>query len=504
LTEGKHRGDPRFLTEEAGMRTAGPGTTNAIRSKRLFRADAWTNLSKRLFRADGRTKRRRGPVPRSFTRRTRRGLGLALPLAAAVALAVAGCSGGPAQPVFKRVGPLITLRVGLYGDPGYRQAGLYAQYERLHPNIKIVQQVTASQASYWPKVAAGLKSGAALDDIQAVPVSDISAVTGPLSGDVVRLNTLGGVAAGNSAFADDWLPWVARQATDSAGNTYALGAEIGPVAMCYRTDLLAEAGLPTNPAVLARDWATWPDYLRLGQQFRARIPQGPSFTDSVTSIYNAMTAQAPEQYYNTSGRVAVSGNPAVKTAWGTAVQAAQDGLSAKLVPQSAAWDQGVTRGSFATAVCPAWMLRQISHLAGSLGSGQWNVTSAPGGSGNSGGFYLVIPRTSAHQQAAFGLASYLAGPQAGAALFRTQGDFPANLDALTAVDAVTDPYFSGARVGKIFGDAADLTPAVITGPASEAIGSDLDADLSQVEIGHVSPDIAWQAALRQATAAAAP
>jgi hypothetical protein len=59
-------------------------------------------------------------------------------------------------------------------------------------------------------------------------------------------------------------------------------------------------------------------------------------------------------------------------------------------------------------------------------------------------------------------------------------------------------------VGKIFGDAADLTQAVITGPASETIGSDLDADLSQVEIGHVTPAIAWQAAVRQATAAAAP
>jgi cellobiose transport system substrate-binding protein len=439
--------------------------------------------SKHMFRADARTKRRAA------------GLAVA---GLAVVLAVAGCSAGPAQPVFKRVGPLITLRVGLYGDPGYRQAGLYAQYERLHPNIKIVQQVTASQAGYWPKVAAGLKSGAAQGDIQAVPVSDISAVTGSLSGDVVRLNTLGGVAAGNSAFADDWLPWVTKQATDSAGNTYALGAEIGPVAMCYRPDLLAEAGLPTNPAVLAKDWATWAGYLRMGQQFRARIAQGPAFTDSVTSIYNAMTAQAAEQYYNAVGHVAVSANPAIKTAWGTAVQAAQDGLSAKLVPQTAAWDQGVTRGSFATAVCPAWMLRQISHLAGSLGSGQWNVTSAPGGSGNSGGFYLVIPRTSAHQQAAFGLATYLAGAQAGAALFRTQGDFPANLDALTAVDTVTNPYFSGARVGKIFGDAADLTPTAITGPASETIGSDLDADLSQVEIGHVSAGIAWQAAVRQA------
>lgn len=51
--------------------------------------------------------------------------------------------------------------------------------------------------------------------------------------------------------------------------------------------------------------------------------------------------------------------------------------------------------------------------------------------------------------------------------------------------------------------AADRTPAAITGPATPAIASDLDGDLSQVEIGHVSAAVAWQAALRQAAAAQA-
>ena len=333
-------------------------------------------------------------------------------------------------------------------------------------------------------------------------MAGISAVTGPLSADFVALNTLGGVSAGSNGFADGWLPWVARQATDPAGNTLALGAETGPIAMCYRTDLLAEAGLPTNPAVLARDWSTWPGYLRLGKEFKARIPQGPAFTDSVTSVYNAIVGQAAQQYYSPSGGLVVGDSPAVSQAWATAVQAAGYGLSARLVPQSAAWDQGVARGSFATAVCPASMLRQISGLAGPLGSGHWNVTTAPGGAGNSGGFYLAIPKTSAHQQAAFQLAEFLTGEQAGATLFRTQGDFPANLTAVTAVDAVTSAYFSGARVGRIFGDSADLTPAAITGPASTAIGADIDAVLAQVDLGHVSPAVGWRSALRQAAASA--
>jgi cellobiose transport system substrate-binding protein len=415
---------------------------------------------------------------------------------------LAGCTVDGRQPVFKRVGPLVTLRVGVYGNPGYRQSGLYTEYERLHPNIKIVELDTAQQDSYWQALQGDLTSGHAVADIQAVPVADISAVTGPLSKDFVPLNTLGGVAPGSNAFSDDWLPWVARDATSRAGTTYALGAEIGPLAICYRTSLLAEAGLPTSPKALARDWSTWPGYLRLGRQFKARISHGPAFTDSAASLYSAMAAQAKEQYYSPAGRLVVKSNPAIKAAWHAAVLAARDGLTARLTPQSRAWEQGLARSSFATVMCPAWMLPEISSLAGPLGSAGWNVTAAPGGAGNAGGFYLALPKAGRHQQAAFQLADFLAGEEAGIDLFRTQGDFPANFAAVTAVDSVTNRYFSGAHVGKIFGESADRTPSAILGPASGAIEADLDGDLSQVETGQLGAASAWQAALRQATAAA--
>ena len=416
---------------------------------------------------------------------------------------LAACTGASSQPLFKRAGPLITLRIGVYADPGYQSSGLYAAYERLHPDIRIVQSDTAAQASYWPALQGELRSGHGLDDIQAVPVADIAAVTGALAGDFVPLNTLGGVSGGTSAFADDWLPWVARQAMNRAGTTYALGAEIGPIAACYRSSLLAEAGLPTSPAVLARDWSTWRGYLRFGRLFATRIPHGPAFTDSATSLYSAMAAQAAEQYYSPAGELAVPGNPAIKAAWDSAVQASRDGLSAGLAPQTAAWDRGVTRGAFATMMCPAWMLHQIAALAGPLGSGGWNVTTAPGGAGNSGGFYLALPKAGHHQQAAFGLASFLTGEQAGADLFRTQGEFPANFAAATAVGSVTSGYFSGARVGKIFGQAADRTPGAPLGPASDSITAIVDGQLGQVEAGRRGAGAAWRAAVRQARAAAA-
>ena len=416
---------------------------------------------------------------------------------------LAGCTAGPGQPAFKLGGPLVTLRIGVYGDPGYQRSGLYAEYERLHPNVRIVQTGHAPQAGYWQALQGALKSGRGLDDIQAVPVADIAAVTSSLAGDFVPLNTLGGVSGGTSAFADDWLPWVARQAANRAGTTYALGAEIGPIATCYRTSLLAEAGLPTRPAVLARDWSTWSGYLRSGRLFRSRIPHGPAFTDSAATLYSAMAAQAPEQYYSPAGRLAVRGNPAIKAAWDTAVQASRGGLTAGLAPQTTAWEHGVTRSGFATVMCPAWMLHQIAALGGPRGSGGWNVTAAPGGAGNSGGFYLALPKAGRHQQAAFQLASFLTGEQAGVRLFRTDGAFPANFAAATAVTSVTSSYFSGARIGRIFSQAADRTPDAPAGPASGAIAAIVDGQLAQVEAGRRSARSAWRAVLRQSSAAGA-
>ena len=143
-----------------------------------------------------------------------------------------------------------------------------------------------------------------------------------------------------------------------------------------------------------------------------------------------MAAQVREQYYSPAGRLVLTSNSAIRQAWDTAARAARDGLTAQLAPGSKAWARGVAHVAFATTVCPAWMLHQISALAGPLGSDGWNVIPAPGGAGNAGGFYLALPGAGRHQQAAFQLASFLAGEQAGVELFRSQGDFPANFAAV--------------------------------------------------------------------------
>jgi cellobiose transport system substrate-binding protein len=423
---------------------------------------------------------------------------------AALSGAAASCSGltpggGPAGPGAAGHQPSVTLRIAVYGSPGYLQAGLFAGYERLHPGTRVIEDTTAAEPAYWQALRRRLATGHGPGDLIAIPMADMSDVLRQYRHSLVPLTTLGGVSGGVNTLEDQWPSWV-WQPTYRSGQAYAIGAETGPLGLCYRPRLLAEAGLPSSPAQLARDWSTWPRYLAFGRKFRQRIPRGPAFLDSVTSVYNAMISQAGTQYYGAAARLALPGNPAVKHAWNSAVTAARDGLSARLTPLTSAWDAGVTRLSFATAVCPAWLLSSIQRLSGSHGTGTWAVASVPGGTGNWGGFYLAIPRTSAHQQDAYQLAVYLTGQQAGPALAQA-GAFPASSPAINAVTTLTSSYFSGSPVGRIFGLAADRVPDAPSGPAAAAIGAALDGALARAEHG-LSPARAWAAAMRRAAAAA--
>jgi cellobiose transport system substrate-binding protein len=424
----------------------------------------------------------------------------ALAAVATLAGALASCSGAgsatPAGSAGQRPsaqGPVVTLRVAVYGSPGYRQAGLFAAYQRLHPGIRIVEDVTGQETGYWQALRRHLATGRGLDDLVAIPLARMGLAVHRYRSSLVPVSTLGGVGGGVNTFEDQWLPWIWRPAYH-AGQAYAIGAETGPLALCYRPQLLAEAGLPSSPARLARDWSTWQGYLASGLEFKRRIPSGPAFMDSVSSVDNAMASQA--------GPVrAPSGpasDPAAQRAWASAAMAAKDGLGAGLAPLSRGWETGVARLSFATAICPPWLLGTIERLSGRRGAGTWAVTAVPGGTGDWGGFYLAIPRAGAHQQDAYQLAVYLAGQQAGPALAQT-GAFPASSPAINAATTVSNTYFGGFPTGSIFARSATRMPAAgAPDPAAIALAPLIPAALAQVQAGAVTPARAWSRLLRHA------
>jgi cellobiose transport system substrate-binding protein len=421
------------------------------------------------------------PISRAASRATLR-LGAVALAGALLAACGSGSSGSSADN-----GGKVTISVDLFGTFGFKEAGLYKEYEKLHPNVTIKETSTEQENDYWKALNTHLAGGGGLADIQGIEVGRTASVTQQMSDKFVDLNTMGAKDLQRDYSKAKWAA-----VTTSDGRTLGLGTDVGPEAICYRTDLFKKAGLPTDRTELAKKWATWDGYLKLGEQYKAEAGSKSHWLDSISSLYSLMTGQQKERYYDASGKLVHDKNAAVKTAWDTSVKAAKDGLSAKLTQWSPSWNTAFSSGSFATIGCPAWMLGYIKGQAGDAGKGKWDIAPLPGGvAGNWGGSYLAIPKTSPHAKEAYDLIKWLTAAPQQEKLFKKQGSFPSNIGAIEAVKDVKDPYFSDAPIGEIFGKAAEAAPAQVLGVHDRDVDQQITNALSEVEQKGTSSSTAW-------------
>jgi cellobiose transport system substrate-binding protein len=382
-----------------------------------------------------------------------------------------------------------TLTVGTFGVFGYKQAGLYDEYMKLHPDITIKENVTTRTDVYWPKVLTRLQAGSGTDDIQAIEVGNIT--------EAVQTQAAKFVDLGKDVDKSQWLDWKVAQATTKDGKTIGLGTDIGPMAICYRKDLFQKAGLETDRAKLAESWkGDWSKYVGVGTEYMKKAPKGTKFVDSAASVYNAALGGAEQRYYDKDGNVVWDKSDGVKKSWDVAMQVATSNMSAKLKQFDPTWDQGFANGTFATVACPAWMLGYIEQKSGDSGKGKWDVAAAPTAS-NWGGSFLGVPTASKHQKEAIDLAKWLTAPEQQAKVFAKQASFPSTPSAYASLQpqADTTTYFSSAPITQIFSDSAKTIPTQYFGIKDQPINSALtDIGILQVEQKGKSPAQGWDAA----------
>ncbi|KUJ66809.1 sugar-binding protein [Streptomyces albus subsp. albus] len=386
-----------------------------------------------------------------------------------------------------------TITVGTFGVFGYRQAGLYDEYMRLHPDIAIKETSIERNENYYPQLLTHLGANSGLADIQAIEIANINEITTTQSDKFVDLSKAPGVRR------DDWLAWKWAQATTKNGRTIALGSDIGPMALCYRKDLFRRAGLPTDRDQVGRLWAgDWRKYLGTGRRYRAKAPGGTAFVDSAGGVYNAVISGSAERYYDRDGNPIYRDSRSVKAAWDLATSASEAGLTARLQQFQKSWDQAFANGRFATVSCPPWMLGYIKEKSGKKAEDQWDVAAAPR-PGNWGGAFIGVPRASRHTQEAVRLAVWLTAPEQQAKVFEKQASFPSAQAAygLPQVADAKHPYFGEAPTGRIFAAAAKGIPTQVLGPKDSIINQNItDIGLLQVDQQGKSPEDAWQAATR--------
>ncbi|MEU0943847.1 ABC transporter substrate-binding protein [Streptomyces canus] len=433
---------------------------------------------------------------RTTTRRSHRLLALAAVTALTTGV-LAGCAGdsddgNSSGSGNNSGGGKTTLTIGTFGVFGYKQAGLYDEYMKSHPDITIKENVTTRTDVYWPKVLTRLQAGSGTDDIQAIEVGNIT--------EAVQTQGSKFVDLGKDVDKSQWLDWKNAQATTADGKLIGLGTDIGPMAICYRKDLFQKAGLETDRTKLAAQWkGDWNKYVDLGKQYMKKAPNGTKFVDSASSVYNAVLNGESERYYDKSGKVVWDKSNGVKNAWDVAMSVATSNMSAKLKQFDKPWDQGYANASFATVACPAWMIGYIQEKSGEAGKGKWDVAAAPT-AGNWGGSFIGVPTAGKHQKEAVELAKWLTAPEQQAKVFAKQASFPSTPSAYSTLKpaAATTEFFSNAPITQIFSDSAKTIPAQIFGVKDQPINTALtDIGILQVEQKGKSPEQGWDAATNE-------
>ncbi len=262
--------------------------------------------------------------------------------------------------------------------------------------------------------------------------------------------------------------------------------------MCYRKDLFKKAGLPDDRTEVAALWPTWDQYIETGKKFAGANVAGAKFVDSPGEIFRAMVNQAPVGLYDAQDNIIVESNPEVKKAWDLSNRLTQEGLTAKLAAFSPPWNTGFAKGSFATIICPAWMTGFIQEQAKDA-SGKWDIAAVPGGSGNSGGSHLMVPKQSKHPKEAAELIDFLTSKDNQAKVFKEEGTFPSipSLYDDPSIQNFTKPFFGDAPIGKIYSEAAKALKPQHLGPKEADVRTVIGNGLGRVEQGKQTPDEAW-------------
>jgi cellobiose transport system substrate-binding protein len=391
----------------------------------------------------------------------------------------------------------VTVVLQYFGKPGFDKA--IDDFRTAHPNIHVRVQNMGELKDFQPKLVQWLAAGKGAGDV-------VMLEEGTLLGfvqDSQNFTNLLDLGAGN--LKDSYLPYKWQSALTAGGKLIGLGTDVGGLAMCYRSDLFAKAGLPTDRDAVSNLWKTWDDYVAVGQKFAAKVKDA-AWLDSATSIMQPYIMQNSDTwFYSRDNRFIGDVNPIVRRAWDFGLKLASNGLTAKLVRWDPDWVAAFKNAAFATVPCPAWYTGVIESNTGEAGKGKWDIATIPGGSGNWGGSYLAIPKQSHKKQQAFELVKYLTGVEGEISEYKAVGAMPSNTKALDdpRFRDSTNAYFRDAPTGVIFGNSAKALKPIYLGPMHQQIWENVvEPEMQAAERGKLSSAAAWKKAMKDAHALA--
>lgn len=420
-------------------------------------------------------------------------MGLVITALTAGSLMLSACGGGggssdaPSAVAPPDENKPVTITVDSFGGifANFEKAGLLDDYKKVHPNVTVKFKEIQQEDDYWTALATKLNSGSGLADIQPIEISRTALVTQEQQDKWLDLRS-----TAEAAHAEDYPPAKKGAITTEDGAVLGFGTDSGPMAICFRSDKLKAAGLPSTADELAKQITDWDTYESVGQQYKQK--SGKAWMDSAGGYYRLLTSVQPVRNYDAQGKPTWDSNDTVQASFDRSAKAGAAGLTAKLPQFSPEWNTAMSTGDFATIACPAWMLGYIKQQAGEKNAGNWSVMPLPQGlGGNWGGSYLSIPKSSPNAAAAAQLAAFLTSADSETKEFKAGLAFPSNTKSLEQIADVSDKYFNNAPIGKIFSESYKAAPDQPLGVDDGAIDVALGEALTSVENNNVSPADAW-------------
>ena len=384
------------------------------------------------------------------------------------------------------------LTVNTFGD--VIQPALVADYRKLRPDIKLSIKKSDLDAlngtGLFTQCAAG---GAGNPDIAAVEIS-YSGFWRSYPQCFVDLRTLRNTA--NKSANDikkDYLSWRWEHGVGYNDSVIGIPTDVGGLEVAYRWDLLKKAGLPYQRDKVSKEWSTWPKFIAFGKKYVAKLTAAQrkanvGFIDNIGTIYPAIMNQGTEKYYRNNGTdqglLVYKTNKQVKLAFDTTVAASDAKIGTRIGQFSSDWNVGMSKGTFAAMLAPAWMMDYIKGQSPST-KGKWDIAEVPGGGGNMGGSQLTIPKGSKNQQEAWNFISWYLAPAQQLKVFQMYGLFPSTPSLYTNTDLVgfKDPFFNNAPVGKIYADGVKKLKPIFEGKLQRCIDMAMGSAISLVANG---------------------
>lgn len=371
-----------------------------------------------------------------MTSRALRRIAAVAAVASTTGLVLAGCAGGGGSSSSGDSDGNVTLTIATFNNFGYTDE-LLQEYMDENPDVEIVHNKASesadARANYFQKLG---KEG--LADIEAVEIDWFA--------EAMQYSDL--LAEVPDSAKGRWLDWKEAGATDGDGRLVGFGTDIGPQAVCYRADLFAAAGLPTDRAEVATLFdGDWANFLDIADQYKAAT--GKPMIDSANSVLQGIVNQMEFTFDEPDGTVIATENPDIEAAYNLVIDRAIPN-SAYSGQWSDDWNASMTNGEFAAMLCPGWMLGVIAGTAPDVTG--WDVADVfPGGGGNWGGSYLTVPANGANVDAALALADWLTAPEQQIKAFVNAGTFPSQVEAYENPELTdfVNEYFNSAPTGEI-------------------------------------------------------